>query len=255
MPRLLTALLLWACLVQPAQSAESIHIAMAEWSPLSAQALPQHGVIPQLIKEIFATQGLTVEYGFFTEEQAYTQVQQGHWQASGVWERTVEREAECLFSGVIYRDESVLLYSSNKPVSWDGSVTGAEQLKGLRIGIALGSSKIPALEEAERRGWVTYTTNADALSNLRKLAAGDLDAVDIGKDAASHLVRQHFKAAERAQLTVSQTYQARNYHLIFSRSLTESERLQQLFEQGLRQLKDSGRYAQIWQQFAKPATR
>lgn len=55
-----------------------------------------------------------------------------------------------------------------------------------------------------------------------------------------------------ARLTTTQIYETWDYRLIFSRQLPESERLQQLFDQGLQELKDSGRYAQLWQQFNAP---
>jgi polar amino acid transport system substrate-binding protein len=252
MSRLLTTLLIWASLLQPVHSDESVRIAMAEWPPLSATALPQHGVLAQVINEAFATQGMTVQYGFFPAEEAYAHVKEGRWQASGAWQRTQEREAECWFSGVIYRSQTVLLYNRSKPITWDGSVAGAEQLKGLRIGIAPGSSKLAELEEAEQRGWVRYE-EGDGTLNLHKLAAAQIDAIQINQDVANHSINQHLSAVEQASLAMTQAYHTEDYHLAFSRRLSESERLQQAFAQGLRQLKESGRYAQIWQTFSPPA--
>ena len=132
---LLSVLLLWAGLCQPLHSQEKIRIAIGEWPPFIGAALPHYGVVPQLISEAFATQGVSVDYGFFPWKRAYTEVKQGRWQASAIWGRTPEREADCLFSAVVYRDEVVLFYRRDKPISWDGSLAEAEQLKGLRIGI------------------------------------------------------------------------------------------------------------------------
>ena len=151
MRRLLTALLLCAGLCQPAQSQEHIRIAIGEWPPFISASLPHYGVVPQLISEVFASQNVSVEYGFFPWKRAYTEVKQGHWQASAIWGRTPEREADCLFSAVVYSDELVLFYRRDKPISWDGRLAGAEQLNGLRIGIPLGSAKMPVLEQAEQR--------------------------------------------------------------------------------------------------------
>jgi len=248
---LLSVLLLWAGLCQPLHSQEKIRIAIGEWPPFIGETLPHFGVVPQLINEAFATQGVSVEYGFFPWKRAYTEVKQGRWQASAIWGRTPEREADCLFSAVVYRDEVVLFYRRDKPIDWDGSLAAAEQLKGLRIGIPLGSAKIPVLAQAEQRGWIEYEASGDELINLRKLAAGRIDAVDIVKGSGSHVLSQ-LSAKERARLTTTQTYETWDYHLIFSRQLPESERLQQLFDQGLRELQDSGRYAQLWQSFSTP---
>lgn len=248
---LLSVLLLWAGLCQPLHSQEKIRIAIGEWPPFIGAALPHYGVVPQLISEAFATQGVSVDYGFFPWKRAYTEVKQGRWQASAIWGRTPEREADCLFSALVYRDEVVLFYRRDKPIDWDGSLAAAEQLKGLRIGIPLGSAKQPVLEQAEQRGWVQYETSGDELINLRKLAAGRIDAVDIVKGSGSYVLNQ-LSAKDRARLTTTQTYETWDYHLIFSRQLPESERLQQLFDEGLRKLQDSGRYAQLWQSFSTP---
>lgn len=248
---LLSVLLLWAGLCQPLHSQEKIRIAIGEWPPFIGATLPHYGVVPQLISEAFATQGVSVEYGFFPWKRAYTEVKQGRWQASAIWGRTPEREADCLFSAVVYRDEVVLFYRRDRPIDWDGSLAAAEQLKGLRIGIPLGSAKQPVLEQAEQRGWVQYEASGDELINLRKLAAGRIDAVDIVKGSGSYVLNQ-LSAKERARLTTTQTYETWDYHLIFSRPLPESERLQQLFDQGLRELQNSGRHAQLWQSFSTP---
>lgn len=254
MRRLLTALLICAGLCQPAHSQEHIRIAIGEWPPFISQQLPNYGVIPQLISEAFATQGVTVEYGFFPWKRAYEEVKQGRWQASAVWGRTPEREADCLFSEVVYSDAVVLFYNRSKAISWDGSLVGAEQLKGLRIGIPLGSAKMPVLEQAEQRGWVQYEASGDELINLRKLAAGRIDAVDIVKGSGNHVLSQQLSASERSKITTTPSYQTWDYHLILSRQLPESERLLQLFHLGLQQLHRNGRHAQIWQAFNQPAS-
>lgn len=254
MRQLLTVLLIYAGLWHSAQAQEQIRIAIGEWPPFISQKLPHYGVIPQLLSEAFATQGVTVEYGFFPWKRAYEEVKQGRWQASAVWGRTAEREADCLFSEVVYSDNVVLFYNHNKPISWDGSLAGAEQLKGLRIGIPLGSAKMPVLEQAEQRGWVHYEASGDELINLRKLAAGRIDAVDIVKGSGSHVLNQQLSARERSKITTTPSYQTWDYHLLLSRQLPESERLLQLFHLGLRELQASGRYAQLWAEFNQPHT-
>lgn len=65
------------------------------------------------------------------------------------------------------------------------------------------------------------------------------------KGSDSHVLNQ-LSAKERGRLTNTQTYEAWDYPLILSCQLPANERLQQLFDQGLRELKDSGRYAQLW---------
>lgn len=252
MRRSITALLLWACLFQPALGEERIRIAIGEWPPFIGESLPHYGVVPQLISEAFASQGVGVDYGFFPWKRAYEEVKQGRWHGSAIWGRTPEREVDCLFSAVVYSDAVVLFYNRAKPIAWDGSLATAQQLNGLRIGIPLGSAKTPVLAQAERLGWVQYEVSGDELTNLRKLAARRIDAVDIVKGSGSHVLNQQLSAEERSQITTTPPYQTWDYHLILSRQFPESERYLRLFDRGLQQLKDSGRHQQIWQQFEQP---
>jgi polar amino acid transport system substrate-binding protein len=85
------------------------------------------------------------------------------------------------------------------------------------------------------------------------MAARRIDAVDIVKGSGSHVLNQQLSAEERAQLATTQPYQTWDYHLILSRQLPDNARYLRLFDLGLQQLKDSGRYRQIWQQFEQPA--
>ena len=103
----------------------------------------------------------------------------------------------------VYSDEVVLFYNRAKPVHWDGSAVGVEQLRGLTIGLPLGSAKTPLLEEAERRGLLKYEAGGDETGNLRKLAAGRIDAVDMVKGTGQWLISQRLDADEAARLATT----------------------------------------------------
>ena len=246
-PRVLPLLLLLlSCTLCAAPGKDRISIAIGEWPPLISAALPHYGVVPQLITEIFAAEGITVEYQFFPWKRAYQQVQSGASDASALWGRTPEREAECVFSERVFSDELVLFYHRDTPLAWDGSLAGAEALRGLTIGLPLGSAKAPVLEQAQQRGWVRYEVGGDELLNLRKLLAKRFAALDLAKSSGTYLLQQRFSAAERAQIAHTASYQQSDYYLIFSKQGADNRRYRTLFDQGLRRLKASGRYAQLW---------
>lgn len=240
------------CLLAPSatRAEERLRIAIGEWPPFISASQPGNGVIIQLIDEAFASQGITVEYGFFPWKRAYEEVRRGRWQASAVWGKTAERERECWFSDVVYRDEVVLFYNKARPLQWDGSLEQAQStLRGKRIGLPLGSAKSAVLIEAEHRGWVSYEIGGDELANLRKLAAGRIDAVDIVKGSGIYLINRRLSPQERDSLTSTAPLQHWEYHLIFSRQLEDNRRYLELFNRGLAQLRRSGRQAAIWSAF------
>ncbi|BCG24345.1 ABC transporter substrate-binding protein [Pseudomonas tohonis] len=236
-------------LARPLFAEGHIRIAIGEWPPLISASQPGNGVIPTLISEAFATQGITVEYGFFPWKRAFEEVRQGRWQASAVWGRSPEREACCLFSERVYSDEVVLFYNRAKPVHWDGSAVGVEQLRGLTIGLPLGSAKTPLLEEAERRGLLKYEAGGDETGNLRKLAAGRIDAVDMVKGTGQWLISQRLDADEAARLATTAPLQRWDYHLLFASQPADNRRYLEAFDKGLATLRANGREAELWRRF------
>lgn len=236
-------------LARPLFAEGHIRIAIGEWPPLISASQPGNGVIPTLISEAFATQGITVEYGFFPWKRAFEEVRQGRWQASAVWGRSPEREACCLFSERVYSDEVVLFYNRAHPVHWDGTPADMERLRGLTIGLPLGSAKTPLLEEAEQRGLLKYEVGGDETGNLRKLAAGRIDAVDMVKGTGQWLISQRLEADEAARLATTEPLQRWDYHLLFASQPADNRRYLEAFDKGLATLRANGREAQLWKRF------
>ncbi|MEO4047320.1 transporter substrate-binding domain-containing protein [Pseudomonas sp. CAU 1711] len=242
--------LLCTLLPRAAWAEETLRITIGEWPPFISAGQPGNGVLPRLISEVFASQGVTVEYGFFPWKRSYEEVRRGRWHASAVWGKTPERERDCWFSEVLYSDEVVLFYNKARPLHWDGSLEQAGQrLRGLRIGLPLGSAKSPVLAEAERLGWVSYEIGGDEMTNLRKLAAGRIDALDIVKGSATYLINRRLSPRERDSLASTAPLQRWDYHLIFSRQREENLHYLELFDHGLAELRRNGRYAAIWSEF------
>lgn len=237
-----------ALLAGPVQADGQIRIAIGEWPPLISAGQPGYGVIPTLISEAFATQGIRVDYGFFPWKRAFEEVRRGHWQASAVWGHSPERDACCSYSQRVYSDEVVLFYNQAHPVAWNGSAEQIERLRGLTIGLPLGSAKTPVLETAERRGLLRYEVSGDELQNLRKLAAGRIDAVDMVKGTGRWLISTRLTPEEGARLATTPVLQRWDYFLLFGPAPGATE-LRAAFDRGLAQLRENGREAALWRQF------
>ena len=159
-----------------------------------------------------------------------------------------ERDACCSYSQRVYSDEVVLFYNQAHPVDWNGSAEQIERLRGLTIGLPLGSAKTPVLETAERRGLLRYEVSGDELQNLRKLAAGRIDAVDMVKGTGRWLISTRLTPEEGARLATTPVLQRWDYFLLFGPAPGATE-LRAAFDRGLAQLRENGREAALWRQF------
>lgn len=249
----LTLLLLLPSALARAGAQERIRIAIGEMPPVIGAALPHRGVVPELIVEIFGAAGIAVDFDFVPWKRAYSQTQAGQVHATALWGRTPEREELFDFSDTVFTDELVLFYRREQPVVWDGKDT--EALRGLTVGLPLGSAKAPLLAQAERSGAIRYEVSGDSELNLRKLLARRFEAVDLARSAGLALLQQHFSPAERARIAHTVSYQQWHYCMMFSRKTAGSARYLALFNAGLRKLKASGRFQQIWDGFQRELER
>jgi polar amino acid transport system substrate-binding protein len=224
---------------------ERVRVVLGEWAPMLGAGLPRYGVVAQLIEEVFASADIAVDFEFRPWQRAYAQVRSGQSHASALWGRTPEREAVCDFSDIIFSDDLVLFFRKDKPLAWDGKAEHLAALRGITIGLPLGSAKAEPLAQAERRGELRFEASGDELSNLHKLLVGRFDAVDLSRTIGNQLLLRRFSAAERALIGHTPSYQQWHYRMIFSRKAPQHARYLALFDQGLKRLKANGRYQEL----------
>ncbi len=244
--RLSLLALLWVSITCPAQEQDNINIAIGEWEPFISESYPHYGIIPHIISEIYRDAGITITYGFFPWKRSYAQVKDGKWHASAIWGRTPEREQDCLYSDVVYTGEIVLFFRKGEPVFWHGRV---EDLKGLIIGLPLGSAKAQPLESAEERGLITYDISVDHVGVFKKLLAGRFNALDENKAVGLYNLRTQFSTKEQNMVDYTAPLESWDYHVIFSRTSEESRRFRDIFNTGLQKMKQDGRFNQMWEAF------
>ena len=219
--------------------AETVRLANGEWSPYQSAQLPDGGPVSVLAREAFASQGIQVEYGFLPWRRGFEQARDGLLDGTLVWSRAEGREQYFHFSDPLLLLRTLLFYRRGEVFQWR---TKAD-LAGLRIGGVIGYSYDLAAEE--RAGLVTVERIADPQGNYRKLLAGRLDLVAEDEAVGWQMVRE---------LGITEQVQAHpkplkhvGYHLLISRQHPEGERLITAFNAGLRQLKASGRVAELIQ--------
>jgi len=162
----------------PGFAEEEIMVTIGEWSPFISRELPHYGIVSHVISEAFAESQIKVKYGFFPWKRSYHLVKSGEWHATAIWGKTEERINDFYFSDIIYTGEDVLFYLKDKPVKWKGDVNDLSDLKGLKIGLSLGSAIGSVMENAMKKGLVTYDVGGDKLAVFRKLLARRFDAVE-----------------------------------------------------------------------------
>jgi polar amino acid transport system substrate-binding protein len=222
------------------RAGEVITLTSGEWLPYISEKSPHYGPISRIVTEAFALEGIQVKYVFRPWSRAYAEAAYGSANGSIVWsmaKRYTDRRRDFLVSDAVFDSQSVLFYLKTFP--WDG-----KSLAGARMGGTAGYEytfdKNPLIK-------MDRAAATDAL-NFRKLLAGRFDLFPASLDVGRHIMRAELSPEQAAQITWDpKPYNTTQYHLLLNKKDASSGRYLELFNKGLKKLKDSGKYAEYMQ--------
>jgi len=245
--------ILWLCIclwlsAAPAL-AEDVRLTNGEWPPYLGQTLPHQGIASRIVAEAFALEGITVQWDFYPWARSLMLAQRGQRAGTAVWLRSEQRDKDFYVSDPVVDSSFFLFHRKDHPLNW----TTVHDLKGLQIGGAIGYDYGSAFQQAEADGSLSVRRQTNEELGLRQLLAGRIDVFPMDKTVAFDMLHQHFSAAERAQLTFSpKPLRSDTLHLMLSRAVPGNAELIERFNQGLKQLRDSGKVAQYLMEGQEP---
>jgi len=212
------------------------------WPPYVDKVLPSYGLYPRITTEAFKAVGVTVEYKFYPWKRSLEKVRDGEADAAGYWVNTADRELDFYLSDAIHEEEMVFYHLKHYPFHWET----LGDLKDVVIGATIGYSYGEAFDHAERAGKLDVTRVPKDKQALQMLRSGRIDIFPLNRGSGYTLLQQIFRADKVALFTHHPTpVFSYPLHLLFPRHLEKSTRLMALFNEGLKRLKESGRYDQI----------
>jgi polar amino acid transport system substrate-binding protein len=193
--------------------AEAIILANGEWPPFLSSSLPEYGFASHIVSQSFKEVGVDDEFAYFSEP--------------------------------VLQLNEVLFSLKKHPLQW----SKIEDLSGLEISLALGST--PGIfKQPIAEGWISLIRTKDIESGFRMLLSGRIDACPVIDSVGHYLLRTKFSQEEREKIMSSVKYsEVVYYRLMLSKSVKENKQLMVKFNQGLKALKDSGRYARMEKDF------
>lgn len=241
--RFLAPLLVWALVLfsQALFAAQTIRISTGHWPPYLNEASPDNGFLAEIIRESFANEGIEVEFSFLPWSRALAMVKTEKYQASAVWSCTASRSPDFLYSAQILPYQYVFYHRSEDDFDWD-SLAG---LGGEKIGLTQDYSYGETLRGAIESGLVRADVTTSDLANFKKLLLGRIDLFPMDPVVGEAMIRNQF-ASQASRLTFHPK-PLRNafYHLLFAKKSPDAPDLKRAFDQGLRTLRESGRYEAI----------
>ena len=225
-----------------AQTRDTIRLTNGEWQPFMSENGPHHGVASHVITEAFALVGVEVEYGFFPWARSLKLAKEGKWDGSAAWWDREERYPYVFYSDPVAPTTLVFFHLKSTKFDW----SRYEDVSKLRVGGSLGYDYGKAFNEAEAAGIIQVDLAPDDETNLKKLLKGRIDVFPNESMTNYLLIRSTFTAEEAALFTHHpKPIFEEPLHLILSKKVAGNEQMLERFNEGLRLLKESGRWDQM----------
>jgi ABC-type amino acid transport substrate-binding protein len=157
--------------------------------------------------------------------------------SAALW-RTEQRERTLLYSAPYLENRLVLVAREGDDVS----ATSIEALTERRVAIVHGYGYGDAITGADGPVWVAGRTDED---NLRRLLAGEVDAMLVDELVVRHLLAMHPEEVARHLAIGDVPLLNRTLHLAVRRDIPGAERIVALFDAAIRKMQSDGTYNRI----------
>lgn len=230
---------------------EDVVLGNGEWEPFQSKKLKHGGVVSRVVYEAFANQGVDVEFAFYPWKRSYELARRGQIAGTFVWSKKPERLEHFLFSDIVMRDLPVLFFLSDSPPKhWEPG--NWSSISGLRVGAVIGYSYLANFANYESEGALKVERVASDELNFRKLLAKRIDVYPASLEAGFGILRNHFTDEEIRRIAylpqMPTDYEGTGFHLIVGKNYPSAKRIIELFNLGLRNLKEAGLYTQYFEE-------
>ena len=241
--RIAMLLCLALAVTRPTVAAETIRITNGEWQPYLSEHAPYYGFASHIVTEAFRLVGVEVEYGFFPWKRSLEWAKKGEtWDGTAVWLYSEERAASFYYTDPVVPSTVAFFHLEDVEFDWNTM----EDLRDTKIGATLEYSYGPEFDEADRSGIIDPRRVATDELNLKKLLKGRIEVFPGEVMVTYSQIRETFSKEDAARFIHHPKPLHRNLqHLLISKANPDNERFVELFNKGLKQLKESGRYDQI----------
>ncbi|WP_157729938.1 substrate-binding periplasmic protein [Bacterioplanes sanyensis] len=234
--RLVVAAVVW--LLASAALADTVTLAIGDWEPFTSSKDPEGKISQNIVQEAFATQGMTVDFKFMPWKRAYENAKAGNVDGTFPWYSNEERAQEMMIAEkALLQENEVFFYRADTNFDW----ASFADLKQYKLGGSIGYSHVDILEGEG----VELDKAKDDLTNLKKLAAGRIDAFPIGLNVGKYLVKNNLPADQAAMIKQHpKALSSGDMFMLFVKN-DRGRQLADVFNKGIQALKDSGRYDEL----------
>jgi polar amino acid transport system substrate-binding protein len=235
-------LMLLVLLPDVGQAGEKVRLTLMEYPPLIGNKLQGNGIEPAIVAAAFKKVNVDVEYMFFPPARTYQAAAEGVYDGTLGWVWSEEREKSFDYSDPIFQAPLLLFHLKEFDFDWET----IDDLRGIPIGITAKNYYGPEFHQAMDDGILTTDEASKDIIQFDKLLRHRIKLYPMNYYTGYYLIREKFIPEQVALFTHHpRPLKTSVYHVLFSKAVKENGAMVEQFNQGLRQLKESGEYDRI----------
>lgn len=231
---------------------EVLRLTNGEWPPYHSKDLKHGGIVSHIVSDIFASKGITVEYGWFPWVRAMVYAETGKWDGCVSWDTLdPEKRKTLYFSEPLYEGQWVFFHVKDVPFDWQN----LDDLHDVTIGITIGYEEAygNAFMEAVRAKKIPVDYAPSDELNFKKLVGKRFQIFPNDKEVGYGMLNKMVRAGE---LTEEEAQSITHHpiplvilaqHLVLSKHIARNKELLVLFNEGLEEFKASGKLEEYFE--------
>ncbi len=243
MKKIALVIMLLALLIPNAYANETIELAIGEWAPYTSEKDPNGKLAEILVTEAFKLENIDVTYKYYPWKRAFEGVKKGKFAGTFPWYGTDERKSDFnLVVEPVITSKTVFFHMKDVDFKWET----IDDLKKYKVGGTIGYSDVELLE----KNGIKVDVAPKEEINYQKLIAHRIDIVPSTLIVGYNNINKMFTPAKAALFTNHpKPLIDADMFMLISKNIPNSQELADKFSNGLKKLKESGRYDQITADF------
>ncbi len=231
---------LLACiLIQKAWGGEPVlRINCSDWPPYVDSGMAQGGVATEIVREAFRREGLTTELHTYPWARALFNTRHLIDDASICAWRSTEREKEFLYSAPILVNRLIFVKRKSLRIHWRTLM----DLRPYTFAVERGSVHEAAFDAAE---YLQKYEVADKIKALKMVLIGRADLTPLDEGLAHHILATQFHDKQDNVDFLMPPLSELTLHIIVSKKHRQGQRIVDLFNAGLADMRRDGSYLDI----------
>ena len=236
--------MLMAVLMPFSAYAGPVKVTSGEYPPYTGEHLPHGGFVNHVVTEVFNSMGYEVRIRYYPWARAFASARDGTSDAVAYVYMTERRGKSYLFSDPVTHERLVVFTKKETKVpEWETF----RDFKGFRIGATRDFSYTDEFWILAEKGVLTLDVANNDTSNFAKLIEKRIDVFFADELVGFTILRERFAPAIGDMIKSSERAIAEHIGTIgFTRANPRGRKLRDVFNRGLKELKDSGKFQTMY---------